>query len=164
MTGTRALLFICGAFTCLACATANAQQWKAALKVEKAKNDARMDAINQEGGPIAAQLNEVNAAIAVHNRAYPDGECHYPDGHPEVCAPWIREAEALNTRQARLVSRLKPLADEFDRLSARNREIARLLSCVPLPVACRSNADCNACSTCGTFDGNGRVGICQPNR
>jgi hypothetical protein len=140
----------------------NAQQWKAALQAEQAQNASRLSQIDKDGEPIAAQLRQNTAAVQSHNTEHPDGTCTYPEGHPEVCTPWIEEAARLNAEKEQLVSRLQPLVDEFDRLTARNEEIARRLRCVPIPSACSSDADCNECSTCSTFDGGGTSGICQP--
>ncbi len=142
---------------------ARAQQWKDALKDEKAKNGVRMDAINKKGAPIAAELRQNTAAIDRHNAEHPDGVCTYPEGHPEVCEPWIKESKVLNTEHDRLRSLLQPLVDEFDRLESRNREIDRQLRCVAVPLACKSDSDCNQpCSSCGTFDGREKSGRCQP--
>ena len=140
----------------------NAQQWKAALETEQAQNATRLSQINEEGEPIAAQLRQNTAAVASHNAEHPDGTCTYPEGHPEVCTPWIEEATRLNAEKEQLTSQLQPLVDEFDRLTARNEEIARRLRCVPIPNGCSSDADCNECSSCSTFDGRGTSGICQP--
>lgn len=157
------LIGLLGAFLMLSFSgSTRAQDWKAALLTEQASNNTRIDQINALGKPIAAQLRQNTAAVARHNAQHPNGTCTYPAGHPEVCAPWLREAATLNTEKARLVAKLKPLADESDRLIARNNEIARRLRCVPLPVACTSNAQCNECSSCSTFDGSGKQGICQP--
>jgi hypothetical protein len=60
------------------------------------------------------------------------------------------------------VGRLQPLVDESDRLEARNREIARRLSCVQPPTGCSSDADCKECGYCSTFDGRGKGGRCSP--
>jgi hypothetical protein len=146
----------------LGLATAEAQSWKDALLAEQAKNNTRIDQIDKQGEPIAASLRANTAAIARHNAVHPSGVCTYPEGRPEVCAPWIAEAKRLNTEQATLRGRLIPLVNERDRLVARNQEIARRLRCVPLPQPCGSNADCNECSSCSTFDGRGKTGICQP--
>jgi glucose/arabinose dehydrogenase len=143
-------------------ASANAQQWKAALQTEQAQNASRLNQINEEGEPIAAQLRQNTAAVASHNAEHPDGTCTYPQGHREVCTPWIEEASSLNAKKEQLVSKLQPLVDEFDRVTARNEEIAQRLKCVPLPGACSSDAQCNECSSCSTFDGKGTSGICQP--
>jgi len=139
-----------------------ASSWKDELKAEEAKNNTRIDAIEVEGKPIAAELRQVTQAISAHNAQHPDGVCTYPAGHPEVCTPWIREATTLNTKRDSLRSRLQPLVDESDRLIARNKKIDQLLKCVPLPNACKSDSDCNACSSCSTFDGRGNSGQCQP--
>jgi hypothetical protein len=144
-------------------ASTNAQQWKAALEAEQAQNGTRLSQINEEGEPIAAQLRQNTAAVESHNAEHPDGTCTYPEGHPEVCTPWIEEAARLNDEKEQLVSQLQPLVDEFDRLTARNEEIARRLRCVPIPSACSSDADCKECSSCGSFDGARKdSGICQP--
>src|SRR6185295_506069 len=53
--------------TILVCSVgAGAQQWKDALKAEKAKNGQRQDAINTQGAPIAASLRKVTAQIETH--------------------------------------------------------------------------------------------------
>ena len=143
-------------------ASTRAQEWKSALLTEQANNNTRITQINAQGKPVAAQLRQNTAAVAKHNAQHPNGTCTYPAGHPEVCAPWIREAARLNAEKTRLVGILTPLVAESDRLTARNNEIARRLRCVPLPVACTSNAQCNECSSCSTFDGSGKAGICQP--
>jgi hypothetical protein len=140
----------------------NAQQWKAALQAEEAQNASRLSQINKDGEPIAAQLRQNTAAVKSHNTEHPDGTCTYPEGHPEVCTPWIKEAARLNAEKKQLVSKLQPLVDEFDRLTARNEQIAQRLKCVPTPSACSSDAECNECSSCSTFDGKGTSGICQP--
>jgi len=145
--------------TILVCSVgAGAQQWKDALKAEKAKNGQRQDAINTQGAPIAASLRKVTAQIETHNA----NRCTFPKGHPEACAAYEKEAARLNTYQQRLRSQLQPLVDEFDRLTARNEEIERRLKCVPLPTSCKSDSDCNECSSCSTFDGRGKAGVCQP--
>jgi hypothetical protein len=140
----------------------NAQQWKAALETEQAQNATRLSQINEEGEPIAAQLRQNTAAIESHNAEHPDGTCTYPEGHPEVCTPWIEEAARLTAEKEQLASQLQPLVDEFDRLTARNEEIAQRLRCVPTTDACTSDAQCNECSSCSTFDGRGTSGYCQP--
>jgi hypothetical protein len=140
----------------------NGQQWKVALQAEEAQNASRLSQINKVGEPIAAQLRQNTAAVKSHNTEHPDGTCTYPEGHPEVCTPWIEEAARLNAEKKQLVSKLQPLVDEFDRLTARNEEIAQRLKCVPIPSACSSDANCNECSSCSTFDGKGTSGVCQP--
>jgi hypothetical protein len=140
----------------------NAQQWKVALQAEQAQNASRLSQINKVGEPIAAQLRQNTAAVKSHNTEHPDGTCTYPEGHPEVCTPWIKEAARLNAEKKQLVSKLQPLVDELDRLTARNEEIAQRLKCVPIPSACSSDAECNECSSCSTFDGKATPGICQP--
>ena len=82
-------------------ASANAQQWKAALQAEQAQNASRLSQINKEGQPIAAQLRQNTAAVKSHNAEHPDGTCTYPEGHPEVCTPWIEEAARLNAEKNR---------------------------------------------------------------
>src|ERR1700722_4824721 len=140
----------------------NAQQWKAALETEQAQNATRLEKEKGEGERKRAEVRQNPPAVASHNAEHPDGTCTYPEGHPEVCTPWIQEAARLNTEKEQLVSQLQPLVDEFDRLTARNEEIARRLRCVPIPSACSSDADCNECSSCSTFDGRGTAGTCQP--
>jgi hypothetical protein len=147
---------------CFLSSQAGAQSWKDPLKAEMAKNTARMDAIEAKGKPIAAELNANTAAIAAHNAVHPDGVCTYPEGHPEACTPWLKEAEQLNTVRENLVSRLRPLVDESDRLEARNKELERRLRCVQPPTACTSDSDCNECGYCSTFDGRGKGGRCSP--
>jgi hypothetical protein len=139
----------------------NAQDWKDALRSEKAQNTARIAAIDAEGAPLAAQLRAVTQEIKAHNDKHPNG-CIYPEGHPEVCAPWVNEADKLNKRQQPLLSRLEALTSEQDRLITRNKEIDRRLKCVPIPNGCRSDSDCHECSSCATFDGRGTQGVCQP--
>jgi len=142
--------------------TADAQSWKDALEAEQAQNARRLAAINAQAEPLAAKLRANTAAIQTHNQQYPTGTCTYPAGHPEVCTPWIQEASRLNTEKQNLLSILVPLKDESDGLIARNAQLAQRLRCVPLPVACKSNADCNECSSCGNFDGTRGSGTCQP--
>jgi hypothetical protein len=159
----KLLMGVLGAILLLSySASANAQQWKAALQAEQAQNASRLNQINEEGQPVAALLRQNTAAVTSHNAEHPEGTCTYPQGHPEVCTPWIEEAARLNADKEQLVSKLQPLVDEFDRVTARNEEIAQRLKCVPLPGACSSDAQCNECSSCSSFDGKVASGICQP--
>lgn len=147
---------------CIFLPQAGAASWKDELKAEEAKNETRIKAIDTEAQPIAAQLRQVNQAIDRHNAQHPDGVCTYPEGHPEVCTPWIREAKELTTAREKLVSQLRPLADESDRLIVRNKEIERRLRCYQPPTACKSDSDCNECGYCSTFDGDGKGPRCSP--
>ena len=147
---------------CFLFSQAGAQSWKDALKAEKAKNATRLDAIETEGKPIAAELRANTQAVAAHNAQHPDGVCTFPEGHPEVCTPWLQEAEQLNKVRDSLISRLRPLVDESDRLIARNDELDRRLRCVQPPSACKSDSDCKECGYCSTFDGRGKEGVCSP--
>jgi hypothetical protein len=137
---------------------AGAQQWKDALITEEVRNSQRQDAIEKQGAPIAASLRQNTAKIDRHN-AHP---CTYPDDHPEVCSAYTKEKADLETERDHLVSQLQPLADEIDRLTARNQEIERRLKCVSVPRACKSDSDCEDCSSCATFSGSGQDGVCQP--
>jgi hypothetical protein len=148
-----AATLICGLFP-----AANAQRWKDELKAEQEKNTARIAAIDAEAEPLGNQLRQVQRQIDTHNA----NQCTAPSDNPGACAAYNREAAELNSAKQDLVSRLKPLAAESDRLIARNKEIARRLRCVPIPNACKSDSDCNECSSCGTFDGRGKEGVCQP--
>ena len=142
----------------LFCIAARGQGWRDELNAEHASNAARIAAIDAEATPLGNQLHQVNAQIQRHNA----NRCAAPADHPEACAAYNSEARQLNSAQQSLISRLKPLADQADRLIARNREIERKLRCVTLPNPCRSNSDCNECSTCGSFDPKTGKGYCQP--
>jgi hypothetical protein len=147
-------------FACLLLPGASAQSWKDELKAEQAKNSTRISKIDTEGAPIAAKLREVNKAIARHEA----NACSRRRGLPGACSAYDAEAAQLNSAKDSLRSRLQTLFDEQDRLVARNQEIARRLKCVPLPTPCRSDSDCNECTSCGSFDGErrGGTGVCQP--
>jgi hypothetical protein len=147
---------------CVSSSRADAQDWKDALRAEKARNTTQINAIDAAGKTVSSQLDSIDVAIDVHNKKHPNG-CFYREGHyADECEGWVKEAEELDKKQRPLLSKLKALADESDRLVARNGEIDRLLRCVPLPKPCQSDSDCNACSSCATFDGRGSQGICQP--
>ena len=139
-------------------AMATAQGWKDELKAEKTKNVAQLAAIRSQAEPISAELHRTDEQIARHNAH----QCVAPADDSEACAGYDREAHELNTTHENLIAQLTPLADQEDRLIARNKHLDRLLRCVPLPTACKSNADCNECSSCGSFDGTTGTGICQP--
>lgn len=132
--------------------------WKDDLIAEQNRNSARLVAIDAEAKPVDNQLHQVMAQIVRHNAH----QCVAPANNPGACAWYDAEARQLNASKQRLVHRLQPLADESNRLIERNREIARKLRCVPLPKACQSDADCNECSTCGSWDGDTKQGLCQP--
>lgn len=144
-------------------ASAQGSDWRSVLEAEKAKNAQRIAAINQKAAPMVKQLQQVNAVAATHNAQHPSGTCEYPDGHPEVCTPWVNEGRKLATRQEALRSQLIPMANELDRLQARNTEIdQKLRGCRQPPHPCSSNADCECSHACATFDGRGNSGFCQP--
>jgi|SRR5579862_4564072 len=145
-------------FFCCLSATVYAQNWRAALEAEKAQNAQQINVIESQGAPIAAELRQVNKDIDRHN----GNRCEYPQGHPEVCAGYSRDAAELNARQESLRTQLQQLVDRLDRLQARNREIDLRLRCVTLPKACNSDADCNECSYCASFDGDGKNQYCHP--
>jgi hypothetical protein len=138
--------------------------WRAVLEGEKAKNAQRLAAIDKEGAPIAQQLRQVNQKVASHNAKHPSGTCEYPPGHPEVCTPWLNEAQVLNKQQQSLRSKLIPLVEEQERLRNRNAEIERRLHCVQTPVSCKSDNDCECSHNCGAFWDGARsdTGLCQP--
>ena len=144
-------------FCCLSPAV-YAQNWRAALEAEKAQNAQQISAIESQGAPIAAELRQLNKDIDRHN----GNRCEYPQGHPEACAGYSREATELSAKQQNLRSQLQQLVDRLDRLQARNREIDLRLRCVTLPKACKSDADCNECSYCASFDGDGNNQYCHP--
>jgi hypothetical protein len=153
------LLRLCSAtLVFLLLPAASAQSWKNELRAEQADNAARIAAIDAEAEPLGDKLHQVNVEIRIHN----DNRCTASEDNPEACAAYNAEAAQLNSAQQNLVSKLKPLADEADRLIARNKEIARRLKCVPIPKSCTSDAQCNECSSCSTFDGQGTHGTCQP--
>jgi len=137
--------------------------WRSVLEGEKAKNAQRMTAIEERGGPIAAQLRQLSAIVDRHNAQHPSGTCEYPDGHPEVCTPWVKEGNALERKRQTLRSQLIPLVDELDRLKARNAEIDKQLACRRALQPCSENSDC--CSgNCALF-ADGRLTdahVCQP--
>lgn len=141
-------------------AAASAQDWKDALKVEQAQNAARIAAIDTEAKPVYNRLKEVGAQIDRHNA----NQCVATSDNPGACAGYNAEAQRLNNSKDELLARLRSLASESDRLIARNKEIERRLklACVPFTTQCRSNADCNECSTCGAFDPISGKGYCQP--
>jgi hypothetical protein len=60
-----------------------------ALKTEQAKNAVRISQIEIDVAPLVAEFNQITTAIDGHNAQHPDGECTYPEGHPEVCALWM---------------------------------------------------------------------------
>src|SRR5271166_585589 len=127
---------------CLLLPAASAQGWKDELRAEQEKNSASIAAIDAEAEPLGNRLSKVQHQIDIHNA----NQCTAPADNPGSCAAYNREAAQLNSDQQNLISQLKPLAAESDRLIARNKEIARRLKCVPRPTACTSDADCNECS------------------
>lgn len=143
---------------CSLSAAAHAQSWRTALETEKAQNAQQINAIEAQGQPMATELRQVNKDIERHNA----NQCQYRQGHPEQCAGYEREAANLNSRQQNLRTQLQQLVDRLDRLQARNREIDIRLRCVTRPKGCDSDADCNECSYCASFDGDGKVRVCSP--
>jgi hypothetical protein len=138
----------------------HAQDWRAALETEKADNARQIAAIDRAGNPVASQLRAVNQQVATHNAS----PCTYPQGHPEQCASYEREAATLNAQQDSLRTTLQGYINQRDRLVARNQEIERRLHCAQPPVACSSNADCTCSGSCArAFDGARYDAlICQP--
>lgn len=141
-------------------ATAQGSNWRVALQNEKAKNAERLAAIELQGAPIAAKLQEVNKEVERHNT----NRCTYPADQPEVCAWYENERVRLDTQTEGLRSQLIPLVEEQERLQARNMEIERRLRCVQLPIPCSSNSDCQCSQSCAAFADGRRndPGICQP--
>lgn len=89
----------------------------AALNAEKARNVARIAAIDQEAGPTANELRQVLKAVDDHNSHKPD------QTNPEAVATFNREVDRLNQKKAEFAAKLQALQDEQDRLVARNKAI-----------------------------------------
>src|ERR1043166_5116539 len=104
-------------------AVAEDSDWQSVLKDQKAKNAARVAAIEVKGEPIYQKLVAVNQQIKAHNAQHPSGTCEYPEGHPEVCTPWVNEGQQLDTKQEHLKSQLIPLLQEKEKLEAANAKI-----------------------------------------
>lgn len=139
---------------------AGAQDWRAALENEKAKNAQRLSVIDTEGAPVAKSLRAVTAQVDAHNANPPD------ERSESAVNAYNARAETLNTQRDSLRTRLQALVDEQDRLKARNDEIERKLRCVQLPVACTAHSDCECSNSCGDLGtaGRGEMRVCQPRR
>jgi hypothetical protein len=150
------MLIAMAAVLCLTGVVASAQTWREELRAEEAKNNARIAAIISQAEPLENALRRNTAEIDRHNQNPP------PEDDPAAIGAYNSEAARLNSAKHGLVAELQRLAEERDRLITRNSEIQNGLQCVARPKACTSDADCNACSTCATFDGRGKTGYCQP--
>jgi hypothetical protein len=60
---------------------------------------------------IQVQIADVNnrgkalvERMKIHDAQYPPGGCTYPEGHPEVCQPWVQAGRDLNTEMKSLIS------------------------------------------------------------
>ncbi len=146
------------------------QDWRADLEAERARNADRIRAIDEQASPLGRELNQVLADIKQHNSNAPP--MPDPNNRSQVVAynakvaVYNQEANRLNGRRAELVNILTPMAQESDRLIARNKQIDTLLKrCVQLPLACTSNADCTCSNNCGLMEGAlGNAKLCQPAR
>lgn len=92
------------------------------LDDELASNKQRIAAVDREATPIAARLRQVQQAIDQHNRQTVDRR-----DHAAVSAHNARSDE-LNGQKVALLSRLKALKDEQDRLAARDQQIEAAIS------------------------------------
>jgi hypothetical protein len=87
------------------------------LADETVSNTQRIEEIDQEAAPLAAELNNVQALIEQQNANPAD-----PNDRGAVAA-YNARSNQLNQQKASLIAQLKNLQDEQDRLAARNREI-----------------------------------------
>jgi len=97
----------------------------AALSAERARNVARIAAIDREAGPTANELQHVLQAIDVHNNHKPRST------DTGAVAAFNARSDQLNQNKVGLATRLRALQDEQDRLVARNKAIDALLAEVP---------------------------------
>lgn len=134
------------------------QDWKAALTAERTANEARIAEIEKQAPPVYADYQASQKAIEAHNAS----PCTATEDNPGACDSYNAEAESLNTTSGKLLAQLQAFKDEEDKLIARNDEITKKLNCVQLPTACTANSDCTCSNCCGTWDGTGKSGICQP--
>ena len=148
------------AVVCLLPLEAGAQDWRAALESERAKNAQRINAINAEGAPIAKSLRAVTAEIDTHNASPPDTRS------ASAVNAYNARAQSLNSKRDSLRPQLQALVDEQNRLTARNNEIERKLRCVQLPEPCTQHSDCACSNACGNLGivGGGDMRLCQPRR
>lgn len=143
-------------------------QWRAELEAERARNADRIRAIDEQAAPLGRELNQVLTNIRQHNANAPS--LVDPNNRSQVQAynakvvVYNEEANRLNGRRAELVNILTPMAQESDRLIARNKQIDTLLKqCVQVPIACSSDADCTCSHSCGLMAGPlGNTKLCQP--
>lgn len=105
----------------LAGALAQSNDRSAALRAERARNAARIAAIDREAGPTANDLQRVLHAIDVHNDHKPR-----PTDTGAVAA-FNAKSDQLNQNKTGLAARLQALQDEQDRLVKRNKAIDALL-------------------------------------
>jgi|GEM_PF-6239984 len=124
---TRATLFSILVSSLLVGALAQSSDRPAALSTERARNAARIAAIDLEAGPTAIELQRLLRAIDVHNGRKPR-----PTDTGAVAA-FNAKSNQLNQNKVRLAARLQMLKDEQDRLVERNKAIEALLAEVPSP-------------------------------
>ncbi len=79
--------------------TAAVSQLRAASRAASAlaRDSATIDALKQ-------QVVALQSDIAKHLAPHPDGQCHYPEGHYEVCRDWEAEDHALANRAGAIKS------------------------------------------------------------
>jgi hypothetical protein len=87
------------------------------IETEKSRNAQRIEAINMEAAPLSAELRRVQQLIDEHNSRPPNARDH------NAVAAYNSLSDRLNQQKNSLISRLKGLKEEQDRLIARNREI-----------------------------------------
>jgi hypothetical protein len=158
----------------LVCPTrAGADDWRSTLQAERGKNANKIAQIDAEAQPLLGnykqaqhEFEQARQAMDAHN----SNRCEYPEGQPELCSGWTQQGNELEERQNaaiatrdQLYAQLKPLADEEDRLAARNQAILRQLNNKVQPtVPCKSNDECTVSGCCGSWDGGRGIGMCQP--
>jgi predicted nucleic acid-binding Zn-ribbon protein len=136
---------------------ADAQDWRAALKAEKAKNSEQVEELEKKGFPLLDKLKQVNAAIATHN-------AHVCIRHTAgECAAYDSEAKALDNQKQSIENELTPIMELHDKLLAKNTQIEKQLQVhVQLPHTCVKSSDCEVSHCCGEWDWKSETGICQP--
>jgi hypothetical protein len=134
------------------------EDWKAALEKEKTANVARIAEIEKQAPAVFADYQASQKAIEEHNA----NPCTYDESNPNACDSYNERAVQLNDTSTKLLAKLQAFKDEEDKLIARNQEISRRLNCVQLPIKCTANSDCTCSKCCGTWDGAGGQGMCQP--
>ncbi len=134
------------------------EDWKAVLEKERTANTARIAEIETQAPAVLADYQASQKAIEAHNAS----PCTYQEGNEGACDDYDKRAASLNETSSKLLAKLQAFKDEEDKLVARNNEISRRLNCVQLPIKCTRNSDCTCSECCGTWDGSGTEGVCQP--